>query len=196
MKKEWLLSQDAFDSLLNWLDTDREKAGCEYEKIRLRLIKLFTCRGCYEDDALADEVINRVAAKVHDIAPTYTGDPALYFYGVANKVYLEYIRKLRPTTSSLPPTLASQEAASDPATIEESEWEYRCLERCMEELPTETRHLVLQYYREEKGAKIEHRKRLARELGVALNALRIRAYRVRVQLQRCVLDCLERQPAN
>jgi hypothetical protein len=46
MKKDWVLTQDAFDKLLNWLDSDRERAGQKYETIRLRLIKIFTCRRC------------------------------------------------------------------------------------------------------------------------------------------------------
>jgi len=39
MKKEWVLTQEAFDRLLGWLDPDRESAGEKYEAIRLRLIK-------------------------------------------------------------------------------------------------------------------------------------------------------------
>jgi hypothetical protein len=49
---------------------------------------------------------------------------------------------------------------------------------------------VLQYYQEEKRAKIEHRKRLAERLGIELNALRIRAYRIRAELYECIRLCL------
>jgi DNA-directed RNA polymerase specialized sigma24 family protein len=52
--------------------------------------------------------------------------------------------------------------------------------------------LVLQYYQEEKGAKIEHRRAMAERLGIPLNALRIRAHRIRVALRDCVSDCLAR----
>ena len=62
MKKEWVINQDAFDTMLDWLDADRERAGCKYEAIRLRLIKIFTCRGCQDAEELADEAINRVIA--------------------------------------------------------------------------------------------------------------------------------------
>ena len=50
MNKDWFLTQEAFDALLAWLDPEREAAGRKYEEIRLRLIKLFTCRGCSEPD--------------------------------------------------------------------------------------------------------------------------------------------------
>ena len=90
MKKEWVLTQDAFDTLLSWLDSDRDRAGTKYETIRLRLIKSFTCRGCWEAEELADETINRVVSRVPELAGEYRGDPALYFYGVSQRIQLEY----------------------------------------------------------------------------------------------------------
>ena len=185
MKKEWDITQEAFDRLLGWLDADREAAGRRYEAIRLRLIKIFTCRGCSEADDLADETINRVTAKLGEIAKTYAGDPALYFYGVAQKIHLEYLRKSRAREIPPPPIPANN--------IEE---EYACLEQCMERLPQQNRTLVLEYYREEKRAKIDHRRKLAEKLGIAVNALRIRAHRIRLQLQQCVQECLEQKPVS
>lgn len=179
----WSLTQESFDSLLAWLDSDRERAGRRYEEIRRRLIKIFACRGCHEPEDLADETINRVAKKVADISATYEGDPALYFYGVANKVHLESVKK-RPASPAPPAPQA-----------EEFEREHDCLERCMELLPPRNRELVLQYYHEERGAKIEHRQALADQLGIALNALRIRAHRIRMTLRRCVEACLAEEIA-
>ena len=197
MKKEWVVTQQAFDDLLDWLDADRERAGAKYEDIRVRLIKIFTCRGCREADDLADETINRVTAKLGEIAESYSGDPALYFYGVAQKVHLEYLRKK-------PPAQESSRAGREPGgqtflasgPDDEMEYEYACLEQCMDHLPSENRRLVLEYYREEKRAKIELRKRLADELGIGVNALRIRAHRIRSRLEQCLLDCLEKSPVS
>src|SRR5260370_17001420 len=93
MNKEWALTQDAFDRLLDWLDADRNRAGTRYEEIRCRLIKVFTGRGCMAAEELADETINRVAAKVGEVALDYAGDPASYFYGVCQNVHFEYVRK-------------------------------------------------------------------------------------------------------
>ena len=85
-QKEWVLSQDTFDELLTWLNPNRDQAGKTYENIRQRLIKIFTYRGIAVAEDLADETINRVAKKVHEIRSTYIGDPALYFHGVARYV--------------------------------------------------------------------------------------------------------------
>ena len=180
MNKDWVLTKESFDALLAWLDPAREEAGRKYEDIRLRLIKIFTCRGCCEPEDLADETINRVSKKLKEIESTYSGEPARYFYGVANKVHLEYLRR-KPLQPPPPPR--------DDA--DEIEREYLCLEQCIQKLTPNNRVLVLQYYQEEKRAKIDHRRQLAEQLGIALNALRIRACRIRrSSLQECVQSCV------
>lgn len=185
MNRQNAVTQAAFDSLLAWLDADREQAGKKYEEIRLRLIKIFTCRGRADAEELADETINRVTLKVSGLAKDYVGNPAPYFYGVAHKVYLEALRK-RPPVPPPPPV--------EPRSAE-SEREYECLEECMERLPAESREMILEYYREDKRAKIDHRKQMALRLGIAQNALRIRAHRIRAGLERCVHGCLGEEVA-
>jgi RNA polymerase sigma factor (sigma-70 family) len=180
MKKDWVLTQEAFDALLGWLDSNREVAADRYERIRIRLIKIFACRGCSEAEDLADETINRVTSKLADIQPGFEGDPARYFYAVAKKILLEHSRSR--ATPPLP-----QESSED----EKTELMYQLLELCLEKLTPANRELVLGYYHEEKHAKIENRKALAARLGIALNALRIRAHRIRSWLQQCVKQSLE-----
>lgn len=183
-KKDWVLTQDAFDHLLAWLGPNEEEAGKKYEEIRRRLIKIFVCRGCKEAEDLADETINRVTKKLREIVDAYVGDPALYFCGVAQNVYLEYIKK-KPAPLPPPP----------PSPSDEIEQESECLDRCMQTLTPQNRELVLQYYQKEKKAKIDYRKELAERLGIAVNALRIRAHRIRANLSECMRECLTRKEA-
>jgi len=186
MKQKWDTTQENFDKLLDWLDRDRDQAGRKYETVRRRLIKVFTCRGCGEAEDLADETITRVTARVPEIAPTYQGDPVLYFYGVAKKVYREWLRRqTRPVSASPPP----RDEAED-------ERVYECLDGCMQKVPEQNRQLVLRYYENEKKAKIEERKIIADELGIGINALRIRAHRIRTLLRNCVKSCMDQLPAN
>lgn len=180
MSRKAHLTKEAFDSLLAWLAPDRDEAGKKYEAIRQRLIKIFTCRGCPEAEELADETFNRVTLKVEELSKSYVGDPALYFYGVAQKIFLEARRKQTPVPAP-PPAITSDD-------IEE---EYRCLERCMEKLTPGNRQLVLEYYQNDKRQKIDRRKELAQRMGIAQNALRIRTHRIRQLLQQCVQGCLE-----
>ena len=180
MNKNWVLSQESFDALLAWLDSDRERAGIKYEQIRLRLIKIFAGRGCAEAEDLADEIINRVTNRLNEIGNEFTGNRERYFYGVAYKVLMEYQRRRQPQP---PPA-----AAVDSDRVEQ---EYLCLEQCIAQLSDENRELLLQYYQGEGRTKIEQRRRLAEKLGIAPNALRIRAFRIRAALQECVEKCLE-----
>lgn len=182
------LTQERFDRLLDWLDAERDAAALKYETIRLRLIRILASRGCCDAETLVDEIIDRVATKVDWLIPNYVGDPSLYFYGVAQNVYKEYLRKkLRPDLP--PPEL-------EPTNFEEREQQYDCLDACMKQLPDDNNSLVIRYYEGEKQSKIYNRKRLAAELGITLDALRIRAHRIRRELRKCVLDCLEEAPAH
>lgn len=190
MNKTWTLTQTALDSLLTWLDPDRETAGAKYEAIRTRLIKIFTCRGCAEAEDLADETINRVISRLAEVADSYEGDPALFFYGVAKRVQQEYERtKFKPAA----PLPAATAAAAEAPPPDEVEREYECLEKCMQAIPQNQRELVLQYYQEDKRAKINNRRQLAQQLGIAVNALRIRACRIRAGLHQCVEACLSQK---
>jgi DNA-directed RNA polymerase specialized sigma24 family protein len=185
MSKNWQITHEQFERLLNWLDPDREEAANRYERIRQRLIKIFLCGGCPEAEDAADETVNRVTMRLNDIIGTYEGNRDLYFYGVARNVLHECLRKPRlPPTPPPPP-----EPLPDPA-------QYDCFEECLAKLPSDNRYLIVEYYQEIKHAKIEHRKQIAAEQGIALNALRIRAHRIRTALQRCVEDCLEKTAAN
>ncbi len=56
--------------------------------------------------------------------------------------------------------------------------------------------LILQYYHGEKGVKIDSRKKLAERFGVPINTLRMRALRIRENLQRRVENCQKQCKSN
>lgn len=180
------LTQQQFDKLLGWLDADRNAAGLKYQRIHLRLIKVFVCRGCYEAEQLADTTIDRVGEKIDWLLANYVGDPILYFYGVAQKVHQEYLRRKPP-----PRTLPLGQSLT-----EETERDHKCLDQCLEQLPQRNRELVTRYYQGEKRRKISNRQQIAKDLGITLDALRIRAHRVRKQLQQCVFECIQLNPVG
>lgn len=74
---------------------------------------------------------------------------------------------------------------------EERELEFDCLEKCLEKLTSRNRDLILDYYRDAEEGMIEHRRALSARLGIGLNALHIRAHRIRANVERCVSECLE-----
>jgi DNA-directed RNA polymerase specialized sigma24 family protein len=184
MIKKNVVTQEGFDALLDWLDRNRETAGEKYEKIRQRLIRVFVGRGCYEAEELTDETINRVTLKLPHVIKNYVGEPTLYFYGVANNIHREWLRKQKSVKFP---------QISDVETTSEANLEYKCLETCLETLPARQRRLIIDYYREDKKAKIEHRKKLAKKLGIGTNALQIKTCRIRSVLLECVRECVARK---
>jgi DNA-directed RNA polymerase specialized sigma24 family protein len=175
MSKREPPNKEAFDKLLRWLNSDRNNAGEKYERIRFRLIRVFSSRGCYEAEDLADETINVVASRIDWLIENYDGEPALYFYGVAKKIYLEQLKKKPPP--DIPPP--------DPAPPDREEIS-SYLEQCLQELSPVERDLVLQYQQGEKQVKIQNRKRLAEQWKISRNALRIKIYHLHVQLRECI----------
>lgn len=178
------LTQEIFEQLLAWLDEDRDRAGEKYEEIRFQLINLFIARGCRISEELADKTIDRVARKVKDISGTYVGNPALYFYGVAKMVYLEYVRS-RPITL---PALPSQ-------SEKDTEQRHECLGLCIDKLSPVNRELILSYYGEAHASE-DQRRKLAARMGLELNALWVRVHRIRENLRRCVVECLKNGEAQ
>jgi DNA-directed RNA polymerase specialized sigma24 family protein len=178
------LDNETFEKLLRWLDPDRNRAGEKYEKIRNRLIKILGARGCWDAEDLADQSINIVASKIDWLLENYIGDPALYFFGVAKNVFRDWVKKTPPP--NLPP-------ASPP---DSTEIERLCgrLEQCLDELPSDHHVLVLRYYEGDKKERISNRKRLAQELGISQNALRIKVCHIVSRLRQLMEQCLKQLP--
>lgn len=182
------IEQESFDRLLLWLDADREIAGQKYEDIRLRLVKMFHARGCDLAEDLADETIDKVLDKVDHIADLYTGDPILYFYGVAKNVFLESRRK--PKTEELPEVLV---AVLDDDPINQ-ERQFSCFKKCLSDLSPDERRLVINYYdysEKKKSEKVRDRKLLAKNLNIPLEGLRVKMNRIRQKLKICLSKCME-----
>ena len=194
-KKDWVLTSEALDRLLRFLDQNREHAAQKYEDLRQMLVTFFEFRGLTNTDQLADETINRVARRLSE-GEQIEASPGTYFYAVARNVWREQLAK--PDLSSALDEVSARLLADDPAAqlareaeCTERERRLECLERCLAELPAESRDLVINYYRGEKSSRIEARKELAEQLGIQPNALRIRLCRLRDKLERCVTKCLQ-----
>ena len=181
-RKIHVLAQEDFDRLLAWLDPDREQAGVTYEKIRWRLITIFSARDCRVPEELADETIDRVARRVADLEQDYSGDKRLYFFGVANNVHHEYLK--RPVL----PERQAEELADDT----DLERIHNCLEECLRRFPDADRTMILRYYSAEKKAKVSLHKQMAEQLGININTLRLRIMRMKEKLEPCLERCLDR----
>lgn len=184
-KKQWVLTKEALDCFLARLDLDRDKAGEKYENVRLKLLKYFEWRGSDFPDIDTDETINRVARKIEEGQNVYNLNG--YIFGVAKLVDAES-RKKRNRKQQL----IDDADHTDPVTDENLDIADRkaCFDRCLGYLTNEDREVVIEYYAYDEGQKIPYRKELAARLGITGNALRIRAHRLRVNLEACVSECL------
>ncbi|MEZ5307273.1 MAG: sigma-70 family RNA polymerase sigma factor [Pyrinomonadaceae bacterium] len=169
--------------MLDWIGGSASDPAEVYEDIRQRLIRFFFSKGCWEAEDLADETFERVRKQVEGLVQTYEGNPKLYFYGVARNVFRESTRKPKPV--ELPEQIAHKEAAEE----SEAEKHDQCLESCLGKLDQEDRRFILSYYEGEKSKKIENRQRLMERFDISPQALRVRAFRLRARLQRCVFKC-------
>jgi hypothetical protein len=179
------LTRESFDQLLAWLHSDPEEAGARYVKIRSGLVKKFTSHHCSQPEKLADVTIDRVAKKLPEIVDTFVGERERYFYRVAYYVLLESINKSADEVE-----LTERMPLVAPDDDDDVEAEFECLDKCMGGLPPQTKDLITNYYRGEKGAKIRQRRELAVKLNVELPILRVLVLRIRQDLRACILDCL------
>jgi DNA-directed RNA polymerase specialized sigma24 family protein len=197
VKKDSVSTQEAFRHFLQWLDEGVDSGGERYLEMRRRLAFYFDRKNCRSPDELADETLNRVAQKLAEKGCITELSPAHYCYVTAKFVFLEYLRGRERLHSSLDeianPAKQSSFAGSAGADSQDQGQErlYQCLEHCLNELPATDRELILEYYQGEQRAKIERRSQLAARLGISLNALSIRACRIRDKLEVCVRKCRE-----
>lgn len=188
MTKKW---EDNFNALLTWLDPDRNEAGRKYEEIRHSLVLIFEWRGCYNAEGLADETITRVLNKLAEVAPTYKGDPALYFYAVAKRVAFEALRQQQTEVEIDSGKLRAANVDNEERADREAE--YQCLDKCLAQLTPADRELILHYYQQDQP-NISYRRELALKYGLAPNALRVKVHRIRATLHDCIKKCLEKAP--
>lgn len=190
-KTIWTVTPEAFDSLLYSLDPDRDRAGRVYENIRRKLLEFFEARGSAVPDEHADETLDRVMRRMTE--GEKIENPAGYCYGVAKFVWIEASRKLAKQPIDLDENAVFPIAENESMLLARDAVENRldCLEKCLDHLASETREFIIEYYREEEYVKIEQRKLLAERLNTTINALRLRASRLRRELAKCTQVCLD-----
>jgi DNA-directed RNA polymerase specialized sigma24 family protein len=194
-KKDWSLTENAFHRLLNWLDEGTTSNGERYLEMRRRLVDYFDRKNCLSPEDLTDETMNRVARRLEEEGIIESDTPAKYCYIVARFVFMEYLRRTQKEDGTLEevawqPAIISLPAyeADDERTRKESM--LNCLEECVAKLDPINKEIITGYYTGTERIKIENRRALAERLGITMNALSIRACRIRDRLEECVKRCI------
>jgi DNA-directed RNA polymerase specialized sigma24 family protein len=182
------LHPDHFEALLQRLASDRDLAGERYVELSRRLRSVFQYRHCPDPDDLVHETLDRAGRRLLELGSKYEGtDPTPYVFGVAWNVARESFRRRSP--EPLPEGKEIPDPGPDDPE-EAKELRGTCLDRCLEQLAEDDRAVALKYYRGEKGARIQQRAALARDLKVSPNALRLKVHRVTRRLRQCVFECM------
>lgn len=192
-KKNWSLSSEAFRRFLEWLDEGADSGGQKYLEMRGRLVAYFDRKNCPNADELADETLNRAARRLEEEGKIEGDAPAKYCYIVAKFVFMEYLRGAKKENVPLDDVLRTEKAL-ELAVEQSDEKEIKekmlvCLEDCTGKLEPASRDIIIRYYYGEERVKIENRRSLAAGLGISMNALTIRACRIRDKLESCVGKC-------
>ena len=200
-RKESALTGDALAGLLHFLDDDPDRAAAEYERLRSRLMKLFRWRGCLAFDEYTDMAVDRVARMIASGTTIRTENPYTLFYGVAVNLLREHwrrtererqavnhLQRVHDTVANAEELLARRDEAA------EREHRLRCLRRCLDRLPADSLTLIERYYAGGDVLDKDRRKEIAGELKMSVNALRVRAYRIRSDVGQCVEGCLAHAP--
>jgi DNA-directed RNA polymerase specialized sigma24 family protein len=185
---KWMATEQSFNLLLAAFSPDRNEAANQYEIARRKLIRFFEHRHFAASERLADETLDRVMRRIEE--GKNIANLMAYIYRVAAYVAMEAFKeeeRMRSAVKTMP-TVAPPRVTND----DEEGLRLRCFDTCLDDLPAETRTLILSYYGEQGGAKIQLRQQMALGLGIRLNALRIRAHKIRVILEECVRQCISR----
>jgi DNA-directed RNA polymerase specialized sigma24 family protein len=196
LREERTLTSVAFSRLLAWLDDGVDSGGATYLEMRRRLVWYFDRRNRLTPEDLADETLNRIARTLEETGAIGIRPPARYCYVVARFVLLEDLRKKEHTHVRLDEPRGIEPVARfgsrpDEPGDEQLAREKRldCLERCLQKLKPDQRELIVEYYRDAARERIDRRRALATKLGISMNALAVRACRIRDTLEACVGAC-------
>jgi DNA-directed RNA polymerase specialized sigma24 family protein len=190
-RQEPRLTRAAFNRLLEWLDDGVESQSERYLEMRRRLVSYFDRRNRPSADDLAGETLSRIDRTLEKNGAIAITPPARYCYVVAKSVLLEDVR-CEPLQVALgEPRIAVASAGHGVAPHEPGEGltiEVQRLERvgrCLQQLKHEQRWFVIDYYRGTGRQTIERRRDMAKGLGLTLDALGIRASRIRRSVEVC-----------
>jgi RNA polymerase sigma factor (sigma-70 family) len=195
------LTPESWDDLYDFLDPGRRGkpdadrnalAEARCVEIRRKLVCFFSARGCTEPEDLAVDTLLRVAVKCREVDSRGYADCTGYFYGVAKNVLHEWQRRSSADVAGRESLRAELLRLHLPGAHSwaEPELVHRYLEMCLAALAAQARQLILSYYLEDRGAKIEHHRALAGETGKSVNSLRIEVHRLRKALRECLFERL------
>jgi DNA-directed RNA polymerase specialized sigma24 family protein len=196
--KDWSLEPETLARFLRLLDENSERAWSRYNRLQRRLSGYFLHNTSCDPGALADRTIDIVAHKYLGPA-TATADGNIptvegYAFRVARNVALEEQRRRRRETAAemffvnTAHRVFSRLASSGNP-------DHDCLEWAFNALPENQKQVSEEYFPDEPPdiGLPEHRKRVAKRLGISETALRKRVEEMKKELRSLYRLCCEKK---
>ena len=162
-----------------------------FKSIRARMIFFFEKRNCIDPEELADATLERVVKRLCGGAKV--SDLERYSYGVAKKIFLEYLRKKDATVAFFDDqkyrSYSTSGGGEDDAVIRERQ--LTCLEECMARLKEQDRTMLMEYYQFNGRLKLEQRRKMAERMNISRETLALRIFHLKQKLRKCVSERLE-----
>lgn len=186
LSKKWIPTEQAWEKFLAAFSRDRNEAADGYELARRKLVRYFEHHGVIDADRCADETLDRAMRRIYEGIEVTNLMP--YLFTIARNVFLEVLKEQEKQRRAL--STMKTEVPPEQFDTEKVDQRQNCFDRCLQGLAPESRTLILAYYEKARHAKIEQHTDMATDLGITLNALRIRIHRIRASLENCVRKCM------
>jgi len=181
---------EGLESLIILLDAGGEgPPGTGYQLIRIKLIRYFAWQRCIAAEELTDETIDRVAKKIAQ--GEEIENLGGFFYGVARLVLKEFQREEQKQQRAVANLPTSTEEVGNDEEDDAAQLRRECNKKCLKDLTEAERDLIVTYCQPDGRPKKERRQDLATKLGIKRENLRLKAFRIREKLDKCVADCLK-----
>jgi len=180
-------TRDGWRRVLRFLADGENRDEAVYERARNRLLQFFAARVKRADEELADATFDRVVAKLSDEVVAQVRSPVGYMLRFAHFIYLEHLKSEIARRARL---AALQFEDADRTESAQEQWlrdeRLALLERCLDELPSADRDLLLSYYTHDSKSRIASRQKLSLDLGITPELLRTRVSRLLTTLNQKV----------
>lgn len=175
MSTPWTLTAPGLERLLTALGDDRDLAAQEYSRLHDRLAGLLRWWGAANPEELADRTVDRLARTLQEGKLVPQASFGAYARGVARMIFYEARREDGRQNATL------EGAALTAARDRETHDLLDALDRSLAALQPAERVMLLKYYGDDH---IATRRQLAAELSISPAALRVKAHRLRLRVER------------
>jgi len=178
-----------FEVMLLLFSADRHEAGEKYEQMRRGLERYFRAKGCTDPQSLTDITFERVCENIDKFDTSRNTKLSSYFYGFASKIVLEHHRERHRETS-----LSDSQFIHLTDDEDEKERRGKCLDRCLDNLPSGDKDVVIRYFTFKGPEKAELRRQMCADLDCTPSALQTRIFRIKAVLRQCMESCFQKNP--